>query len=146
MMSRGVIMLSILLMLVSCEGKLTDEQRKALKEEMKDREIKKVSEEQIFNKALEQGKTVMADLNSGKSIDEATKLCACKISYIEGDNRTLSKVEKDLYDAYSYNPQETDNIQKDGDLLIYSRPFVHGDSLSGIWFIKFEKRDIVMAL
>lgn len=61
---RGILLFGVFLIIIGCGGSLPEEQRKALKEEMKNRRIKKVSEEQIFEKAFEMGRTYMKQLNT----------------------------------------------------------------------------------
>lgn len=145
-MRNGIIVLLMLLILVGCGGSLSEKQRKAFKEEMKDREIKKLSEEEIYKQALDDGQSLMTQLENGLTVEQAMKKCGCGISFIENENQDLTIIEKELFEAYQYNPKGTDNIQKEDDWLIYSKPVVEGDSLIGVWFIKFPKKGIVKEL
>ncbi len=146
MVRSGIIVLLMLLILVGCGGSLSEKQRKAFKEEMKDREIKKLSEEEIYKQALDDGQSLMAQLVNGSTVEQAAHKCGCEISFIENENQELSKVERNLFEAYQYNPKGADNIQKEDDWLIYSKPVLEGDSLRGVWFIKLPKKGIVKEL
>ncbi|MTI41131.1 hypothetical protein [Fulvivirga lutimaris] len=141
-MKNFVIVLMAVVALTSCEAKLSEDQRKALHEEMEDRKIKKISQEDIYKKALEEGRLVLESVDSG-NIDSVKAACKCEISNLTSKD-DLSEVELKLYEAYEFNPNGTDNIQKEGDqFLIYTKPQVANDSLAGLWMIKFPKSEIV---
>lgn len=126
----------------SCGGQLPEDQRKALHEEMEDRKIKKISQEDIYKKALEEGRLVLESVDSD-NIDSVKTACKCEISNLTSKD-DLSEVELKLYEAYEFNPNGTDNIQKEGDqFLIYTKPQAENDSLAGLWLIKFPKSEIV---
>lgn len=145
-MFRLFLLLSIAICSLSCDSKLTDEQRKALREEMDEREIKKIGQEEIYQKALEKGRELFANLSEGGEVKILEKSCNCliqKISSVQG----LTGKEAEVFEAYSFEPNGTDNVQKDGqELLIYSKPVAAGDSLSAVWFIRFEKKEIIKLL
>lgn len=129
----------------SCGGQLSEDQRKALREEMEDREIKKISQEDIYQKALEEGRAVLKSVTPD-NLDSVKAICNCEISDIK-TKEGLSAVELKLFEAYEFNPKGTDNIQKEGDqFLIYTKPIAENDSLSGLWLIKFPKSEIVKKL
>ncbi len=141
-MRNILILLLALTMLASCEGKLSEDQRKALREEMNDREIKKISQEDIYKKALDEGRAVLKSINAS-NVDSVETVCNCIISNLQ-NKEGLSEVELKLYEAYEFNPNGTDNIQKEGDqFLIYTKPEIKNDSLSALWLIKFPKSEIV---
>ncbi len=144
---RVIIYCLLLLFLgVSCETKLTDEQRKALRDEMKDREIKKIGPEKIYRKALAEGRKLVKDLKPGTDLDSVQQTCSCIISYVQSAE-ALSDKQAELFEAYKYQPDAPDNIQKDGDeLLIYSKPYAKADTLQGVWMISYDKKAIVKML
>lgn len=138
--------LLLVVVCVSCETKLTDEQRKALRDEMKDREIKKIGPEEIYQKALTEGRQLVMELTPTLDLDSVQRICNCTIKYTR-NAESLSDKQTELFEAYKYEPGAPDNIQKDGDeLLIYSKPEVTADTLHGVWMISYEKKDIVKLL
>jgi hypothetical protein len=140
-----VILLLAVAVFTSCGGQLSEEQRKALREEMDDREIKKISQEDIYQKALEEGRTVLKSVEAG-DVESIKSTCHCKVSNLTS-KEGLSELETKLFEAYEFNPNGTDNIQKEGDdFLIYTKPQAENDSLAGLWLIKFPKAEIVKKL
>ncbi|MEQ8925534.1 MAG: hypothetical protein RLO81_06945 [Fulvivirga sp.] len=130
----------------SCDKKLTKEQRQALREKMEAREIKKISQEEIYKKALEEGRKVMKLITDTGSIDSLEKSCLCQITFHTTADSLIGKT-KQVFEAYEYDPSGEDNIQKQaGELLIYTNPAKEADSLKGVWFIEFQKREIVKKL
>lgn len=144
-MRAAILLIAIAILNFSCDKGLTNEQRKALKEEMEHREIKKISQEQIYEKALEEGKAVFVKLQSENDTEKIKAECKCEIVFSESENG-LSEKSKALYQAYKYDPSGEDNIQKEAEKLIYSKPQVKNDSLVGVWFITFEKKEITKML
>ena len=141
-MRNILILLLALTMLASCEGNLSEDQRKALNEEMEDRKIKKISQEQIYEKALDEGRRLVKSVNPF-NMDSIKGACKCEISTIK-TKEGLTEIERRVYEAYEFNPSGTDNIHKEGDqFLIYTKPKTANDSLTGIWLIKFPKSEIV---
>jgi len=141
-MRNFVILLLVVSVLTSCGGQLPEDQRKALREEMEERKIKKISQEDIYQKALEEGRAVFKSIDS-TNIDAVERSCKCSISNLKS-KAGLTEVEVKLYEAYEFSPNGTDNIQKEGDqFLIYTKPEAKNDTLSGLWLIKFPKSEIV---
>lgn len=145
-MFRLFLLLSIAICSLSCDSKLTDEQRKALREEMDEREIKKIGQEEIYQKALARGREVIADLNDDSNLATTEKKFDCTIKEITSDVG-LTEKELEVYEAYNYVPNGTDNVQKDGlEWLIYTKPVAQNDSLQLIWFVKFKTKSIIQLL
>lgn len=144
----------VLLILVTwgCNAGLPEEQRKALREEMENREVKRVSEHEIFRKALEMGKTVATEIGDTLTPGVMQKHnVEVKIVGL-ADTLGLSETELKVLKAYLYAPEPgalEDNIQKEGDKhLIYSKPILNaaGDSLRELVFIRMLKKDVVLSL
>ena len=144
----------VLLILVTwgCNAGLPEEQRKALREEMENREVKRVSEHEIFRKALEMGKAVATEIGDTLRPDVMQKHnVEIKIVGL-ADTLGLSETELKVLKAYLYAPEPgelEDNIQKEGDKhLIYSKPILNaaGDSLRELVFIRMLKKDVVLSL
>lgn len=144
----------VLLILVTwgCNAGLPEEQRKALREEMENREVKRVSEHEIFRKALEMGKIVVTEIGDTLRPGVMQKHnVEIKIVGL-ADTLGLSETELKVLKAYLYAPEPgelEDNIQKEGDKhLIYSKPILNatGDSLRELVFIRMLKKDVVLSL
>ncbi len=144
----------VLLILVTwgCNAGLPEEQRKALREEMENREVKRVSEHEIFRKALEMGKAVVTEIGDTLTPGVMQKHnVEFKIVGL-ADTLGLSETELKVLKAYLYAPEPgelEDNIQKEGDKhLIYSKPILNaaGDSLRELVFIRMLKKDVVLSL
>lgn len=144
-MRAAILFIAIVILNFSCDKGLTNEQRKALKDEMEKREIKKISQEEIYEKAMAQGKAVFEKLQAKNNTEKLKGECKCEIVFSESEIG-LSEKSKALYQAYKYDPSGEDNIQKEAEKLIYSKPQVENDSLVGVWFITFEKKEITKML
>ena len=132
----------IILLTLGCSGSLSEDQRKAFREEMEDREIKKVNENEIFRKALEIGR----EMSAKDEPDNDIRIFSVALE----DSLALNDIEKKVLMAYAYAPdpvQVEDNIQKQGlDSLIYSRYIMEADSVGRILFIKMPRAKAVKAL
>ncbi len=139
----------LVLVLTGCNASLPEEQRKALREEMDQREIKKVNENEIFRKALQIGREIAGSMDS-VAVSALENDQEVKIEVIDlRDSLNLNETERKILLAYAYAPDPAiveDNIQKQGiDSLIYST-FVGGDSLRKILLIKMARKKAVLAL
>ncbi|MEM1408208.1 MAG: hypothetical protein AAGG59_15610 [Bacteroidota bacterium] len=126
----------------ACNGSLSEDQRKAFREEMEDREIKKVNENEIFRKALEIGREISAK--------EVAPSDVRMFSASLRDSLMLNETEQKITMAYAYAPDPTqveDNIQKQGpDSLIYSKYILDQDSTGRVLFIKMARSKVVKVL
>lgn len=142
----------LIVMLWGCNAGLPEEQRKALREEMESREVKKVSEHEIFRKALEMGRAMAKEVGDTLSPGVTHKYKAEIKTVDVADTLELSETELKVLNAYLYAPvpgELEDNIQKEGDKhLIYSKPILNssGDSLQQLVFIRMLKKDVVLSL
>ncbi|MBL3654648.1 hypothetical protein [Fulvivirga sediminis] len=151
-MSRVIVLLSLFIIAAGCGGNLSNEERKALHNEMNERAIKKVSEESIFEKALDEGRSIVTALSSD-SVELAGVVNECKCTVKRVNNigePELNDTQKSIWDAYKYveaSPSQLgDNVQKDGKDLLYSAPIIESDTLLGIWFISFSRKEIILSL
>lgn len=125
--------LFIAIALLSCTGTLTDEQKKKIKQNMKDGQIKKVSEAQITDVAFRFGRAVAAvveksdnTLSNAAVLDSLSKAYQVEIVSLQPDNKNLRNVERQLLEAYRAGTGTSDNIQKMGtDSLLYTKPLMH---------------------
>src|SRR6218665_1426712 len=99
---KNYIILSLII-LTACGGKLTDEQRKAIKESMQQGQIRRVSDADITEAAFAYGRNVagliqkqspaFADKNV---IDSVAQQLNVKVVTLQTDNSTLLEIEKQL--------------------------------------------------
>lgn len=143
---REILIICLILALMGCGGSLSDEQRKSLKKEMEMREIKKVSEEEIFKKGLEIGRIIIPQLNTG-SIDAVARRNGVTIILADSLSQDLTTVHQEILEAYFYAPVKdlADNVQDANDTIIYAAPILENEKLQGVWFISIPRKKIVLA-
>ncbi len=135
---KKVIFIFLAILAVSCTGKLSDEDRKALKEEMEDREVRQIRDDEIVNKALEMGREFRKS--------DAANAGISRITYISRPNEELRGQLWDAYEeaAKAGQPLE-DNIQRDyPDNLLYT--YIEEDSVFSMVVITIPKSTVVGSL
>ena len=144
---RGILLFGLFLTIMSCGGSLSDEQRRALKKEMESREIKRVSDDQIFEKALEMGRSYVKNLDRD-SQDSLARANGVTILFADTVSSALSKEQNELLEAYLFTPDQDlqDNVQKLPDTILYSYPVKDTAGFNGVWFIGIPTKKIVLAL
>jgi hypothetical protein len=129
-------LLIVLLLATACGGNLSDEQRKKLRDRMKQDEIKHVTEGELMAAALAYGRSVSSILEKrdpslvNKSlVDSLESAFDSKISSIQPGDSLLLAVESQLIEAYTSSAGSVgaiDDVQKLGnDSLIYTKPIMH---------------------
>ncbi|MBL7877408.1 MAG: hypothetical protein JNL53_17215 [Cyclobacteriaceae bacterium] len=121
-----------LLLLVACTGSLTSDQRKRIKENMAQGEIKKVTDAQIMEAAFSYGRKIATILQTQDRAftnqllqDSLSNVFEVEFVSIQESNKSLRRVEKQLLDAYTLQPYDADNVQKMGsDSLLYTKPLM----------------------
>jgi hypothetical protein len=154
----------LLLLVVGCTGSLTEEQRKAIKEDMESHEIKKVSDAQLTEAAFAKGREIIAHLEQVKSdsvkTDSIVGASDGKIRWLIPGASNAVEVEQQLIEAYiaSASGGAQDNVQKiresDGtptDSILYSKPVVikqkdGTDVLTGVWNIWLSRKELIKAM
>lgn len=155
---------SAVMLLSSCGGSLSDEQRKKFREKMDSEQIVRVTDIEIMAAALDQGRVIHKILEDVQfqpakidSIENARKVNIRLL--IPGKSNALA-LEQELIDAY-INALTTgdmqENIQKvwiddskqDYDSILYTKPkLVKRDDgveeLEGIWNIYLSRKDVVL--
>lgn len=142
------------LLLTACGGGLTDEQRKKIKEEMETSQIKRVSEAQITEAVLAQGRELVSLLGKSQNVDSLAKAEKVIIHWLEPGASDATEMEAQLIEAYltDLTGGTMDNVQKIGmDSLLYTIPVIEkqadsSDVVKGIWSIYFSRKQIVLAL
>jgi hypothetical protein len=122
-------LLIALAILCSCGGKLSDEQRKAIREDMEKGEIKRITDAELTEAAYQFGRTIIDELGENKNNEAAIQLIGdkfgVKISTLQSGDSALMEIEKMIIEAYASgnSPELSDNIQKLGtDSLLYTKP------------------------
>jgi hypothetical protein len=157
---KGWVVLTLIL--CSCGGKLSDEQRKKLHEGMATQDIKRVSEADLQEAALLYARAVLADvekvnssLSNPSKIDSIARTRQVRIYSLIPDDATLREIEKQLVDAYlagSDVGEVGDNLQKVGeDSLLFTKPVFKNrpdgsQQFSHAIGIKMAKKTIVLSI
>lgn len=143
---------------ISCTGSLTDDQRKRMKENMEQNEIKKVTESQIMDAAFQYGRQVASlvekrdkTLSNTQLLDSLSQVYQVEIISLQASNTTLRAIEKQILEAYQ-TASGSDNVQLMGpDSLVYTKPFVREHPDGSTEFLKavgvrMTKKQIVSAI
>ena len=145
----------LLVALVSCTGSLSDEQRKRIKESMEQGEIKKFSEAQITEAAIQYGDSVMAALKSDDVVTQKIlwdSVFNVEIILLKEDNPNLRDIERQILGAYVHGGGSEENIQKMGpDSLLYTMPYLRdlGDGTSVFEYaigIRMTRKQVVLSI
>lgn len=157
-MKHLVCFISIVL-LVACEGRLTEQQRKELQEARKLQEIKVVSEAEITAQALAQGKEILEVLENATvtqhRIDSIERTTHTEIRWIEPGSQNTKWIENQLIEAYlvsAISGGARENVQEFGpDSLIFTNPVVSNMPdgtvyVKGMWSVWLSKKQIVLSI
>ena len=151
--------LLILILIFSCTGTLTDEQRKKMKENMELNEIKKATDAEITEAAFQFGRQTALiiqkrdkTLSNQSFLDSLSQALEVEIFALQSGNQNLRSVERQLLEAYASEVQSSDNIQKMGpDSLLYTKPLVREHPDGSTEFtkaigIRMTKKKIVLKI
>jgi hypothetical protein len=158
------LILSAIIVLAGC-GRLSDEERKKLRDGMEENKIVKVTDEEIVSTALDEGRAVFAILQKSKFkqevIDSLSSNAGVRIHWTRPGDKNAEAIEQQLIEAYitgivTGNLQ--DNIQKlykqndpmNYDSIVYSKPIVTPmpdgvENLDGVWNIYLSRKSVVIA-
>ncbi len=150
----SVLLLVSAFMMNSCGGSLSDEQRKKIKQEMETSQIKKISEAEITEATLENGRRLIAVLKQSSTADSLASAEKVKIKWLQAGQSDATAMEQQLIEAYltQISGGTMDNVQKIGtDSLLYTVPVVVKrddgvDEVKGVWSIYFSRKQIVLGL
>ncbi|HOX83022.1 MAG TPA: hypothetical protein PLJ60_00660 [Chryseolinea sp.] len=161
-MKKILLISSVVLM--SCGGSMSDEQRKRLHEGMEQQKIVKMNDSEIVLAAMEQGRTFYSVIErlsfDSTKIDSVAKAYGVRAVQLDinSSKPITNETEKQLLDAYisaAATGSMTDNIQKirksetDYDSLIYSKPIVVTkdgvENVTGIWNIYLAKKQVIIS-
>lgn len=151
----------LILLITSCQGRLTEEQKKEMKEGMKANEIMKIPEAEIIEGAFQYGRTISdilnvinPDLSDLQQIHQLQEEYHVKIYSLESGDSLLMEIEQQLIEAYTNasGVELTDNIQKIGnDSLLYTKPIMETEPDGALQFkyalgIKIPKKDVILSM
>src|SRR5688500_2041884 len=108
----------LMILCLACEGRLSDEQRKKMKEQMELHKIKRVTESEITAAAFDKGRAIMKQVESLNSdsakIDSLVRQHHGKVRWIVPGKSNAVALEQQLIDAYiaSDSGAVQDNVQK----------------------------------
>ncbi len=120
--------------LAGCGGSLSDEQRKKLRDRMKEDEIMHITEGELMSAAFDYGRAVDSILEkrdpamvNSKFIDSLESEFNVKITTIQPGDSMLLVIEQKLIEAYAAGAGQpvADDIQKMGkDSILYTKPMM----------------------
>jgi hypothetical protein len=139
---------------ISCGGGLTDEQRKKIKNEMETNQIKKISEAEITEATMSNGRRLSEILKNPSKADSLGKVENVRIKWLQSGQEDVTDMERQLIEAYltQLTGGSMDNVQKIGtDSLLYTVPVIVKredgvDEVKGIWSIYFTRKQIVLGI
>jgi hypothetical protein len=160
----------------ACQNENDSIDTTAIRKEMNERKVKKISEIEILEASLSKGKKVIDSLNTEKSItDESSNTDSLNQQYRMGamqpvvdilqqinkaeikkiipsdlNAQSIRQTEKDIFEAYTYNISQgmrvNDNVQILDKYVFYSSPILDNGELKGMWSIYFDKGEIVKSI
>ncbi|MFZ6009431.1 MAG: hypothetical protein ACOYXT_03715 [Bacteroidota bacterium] len=154
--------LVLILAMGGCGGSLSDEQRKKMREQMEQHEIKKVTEAQITEAAFAKGREIMSVLeqhkNDSSDADSLGAIYHASIRWITPGAGNAIALEKQLIDAYiageaggtlEDNVQLLRNADAASDSILYTKPVVTkipdgSERLDGVWNIWLSKKRLIL--
>ncbi len=160
-MKTGCLLIAIILF--SCGGSLSDEQRKQMREKMEANRIVRVTEAEIMDAAFEEGRGVVQKLDSLEGntagLNDFKGSYRGQIHFITPGEGTGHLLEQQLIDAYLADPgsgfqdnvQEVRNASGDFDTLLYTKPVMKkrpdgSDELVGVWNIWLPRKELVIQI
>jgi hypothetical protein len=151
------------IILMSCGGTLTEEQRKRIKEEMETQKIQKVSEAEITEASFAKGRSIIAvatALPDSARPDSLQVIEGRAVRYLTPSSENLSDIERQLMEAYIEAEEAgnlADNVQNvrsaDGasDSILYTKPVVvktqeGSEKLVAMWSVYLSKKELILSM
>lgn len=154
--------LILLLVTVGCNGSLSDEQRKRLKDNMELNKVKKISEAQITDEAYREGRIIAGllekrdpALTNAQLIDSLENVFQAEIIDMQFGDSALRPKELQIIEAYASGSDAstlTDNIQRLGeDSLLYTKPRITQNmggqlEFSGALGVRMLKKHVILSI
>jgi hypothetical protein len=160
---RKNILLIVACLCFACEGKLTDEQRKKMKEQMELHEIRRVTDTEITEAAYARGREMFEKIvNIGSDsarLDSLVTAYNGRLRWIVPGKGNAHQMEQQLVEAYladesggmNDNVQEIRRGQEKSDSILYTKPVVTklsdgSERLDGIWNIWLSRKQLILAM
>ncbi len=156
------ILLVSFLILISCNGRLTDEQKRKIREEREESQIKKITDADITEAAFAYGRAITniiekrdQSLSNKILLDSLENVFGVEILSMQTDDSTLRAVEKKVIEAYTAGGNAvslSDNVQKMGkDSILYTKPLMRELADGSVSFTKalglrIPKREIIRSI
>jgi hypothetical protein len=153
--------LSLAILFLACKGRLSDEQKRKIKEEMELSQIRKISEAQITEAAFAIGRAIVVPIEKQDKqlanralIDSLQQAYRVSIVSLTQNDSLLREVEKKIVEAYlaGGTAQMGDNIQKlANDSLLYTKPMMRtrpdgSEELVTVLGIRMSKKELVKGI
>jgi nitrous oxide reductase len=148
--------------LASCNGTLTEEQKRKIREEREESQIKKIAEADITEAAFANGRTIATliekrdkQLNNTTLIDSLEKAFEVEIIAMQTNDSTLRAIEQKVIEAYitgGSSASLSDNVQKMGkDSILYTKPLMLEKKDGSVEFtkalgIRMSKRNVIRSI
>lgn len=152
-----------LIVFTACDGKLSNEQRKQMKEQMELHKIKRVTDVQITEAAYDSGRRLVAKIENLQSdsarLDSLLSSSEGAIRFVTPGEKNIQLLEQQLIEAYladvSGNIQ--DNVQElrqgnaKSDSILYSKPVITkladgSERLDGVWNIWLSRKQLIISI
>lgn len=152
------LLLILLACMTACGGSLSSDERKKLHDASKLQEVVRVTEAEIDEAVLAQGRTVteqaMRFRDDPARLDSLGHVNHAAVRWVTSGAPDALSVEQQIIEAYVMNPAEDlpDNVQWMGeDSVLYSRPQVSklpdgAIMVDGMWSVVFSKKDIILGM
>jgi hypothetical protein len=145
--------------LAGCGGKLSDEQRKEMRDGMKEQTIQRVSDAQLTEAAFKLGREIMGKAirqDSMVNIDSIELNRHVRIHWLTAGSANALEIERQIIDAYVMNAatgnDQPDNVQLVGeDSILYTKPVVEpmpdgAIYVKGTWNVWMSRKELVLSL
>ena len=162
-MKTYFLFLLVALSLLSCDTKLSDEDRKAIKEELETQRITRMTESEIMSRAHETGRLIMDKIDSVYEINAGFEVLSKLLKELSGrynvriewldNNGDIPENYKELMEAYKFiiasDKDALENIQVlQNKNFLYTRPNVQVSPdttiLKGLWNIELDRKYLVL--
>ncbi len=150
------------LSLVACNGTLTEEQKRKIRQEREEGQIKRISEADITEAAFSYGRSISVILEKRDKllsntalIDSLEKAFDVEIISMKTNDSTLRAIEQKVIEAYvsgGNSSSLSDNIQKMGkDSILYTKPLMIEKKDGSVEFtkalgIRMAKRAVILSI
>jgi hypothetical protein len=157
-----ILLAMMVIFLCSCGGSLSSEQRKKMRENMEAKSIKKISDAELTEAALDYGRSLTRriasrdkNLINRKFLDSLQAAFGVQIFAMKPTDSLLRGVEKQIIEAYTSGGDLSaigDNLQKLGpDSLLYTKPLMIERPDGSLEFnkalaIRMTKRQIILTM